>query len=327
MARPKIDLKTAQMWSKIGPRATFGQSILHVFEGREDLVAMSADLGSSSGLERLKKASPDKFIDVGIAEQNLIGMASGIAKEGFCVFASSFAPFVTMRACEQLRMNLGYMKMNVKAVGIGSGLAMGFLGNSHFGLEDVSIVRSIPDIDIVSPADCVEIYKAVETISTNTRPTYLRLTGAPNMPIVYEHDYEFKLGKFIQFKSGFDVTIIATGSMVAAALEAAEQIEKQKISVGVVNCHTIRPLDIDSLSQILQNCGALVTVEEHFASGGLGSQILEFMNLNSYPQPMLRIGLDQIFDLTGDYEFLLKHHNLTSNDIASAVLKFLSKSR
>lgn len=325
MVKPSIDLKTAQMWSKIGPRATFGQAILHVFESREDLVAMSADLGSSSGLERLKKSSPDKFIDVGIAEQNLIGMAAGIAKEGFCVFASSFAPFVTMRACEQLRMNLGYMQLNVKAVGIGSGLAMGFLGNSHFGLEDVSIVRSIPDIDIVSPADCVEIFKAVETISANTRPTYLRLTGAPNMPILYEHDYEFQLGKFVQFKSGFDVTIIATGSMVAIALAAAEEIEREKISVGVVNCHTIRPLDTDSLNTILQNCGAIVTVEEHFVSGGLGSQILEFLNSNLYRQPMLRIGLSHTFDLTGDYEYLLEYHNLTSDGIASAVFRFLSR--
>jgi transketolase len=316
----KINESTAKTWSKLGPRATYGIALLDLVAENSNMIAASADLGNSSGLERLKKSYPDRYIDVGIAEQNLIGVSSGIAKEGFTVFASSFAPFITMRACEQVRMNLGYMQHDVKIVGIGSGLAMNFLGNSHFGLEDVSIIRSIPNIDIVSPSDCTEVVKAVKAISASGRPTYLRLTGSTNMPIVNERDYNFELGKFIQLKSGGDLTIIATGSMVHVALEVSVVAKAYGLDCGVVNCHTIRPLDMVQLQAISQKTSKILVLEEHFVSGGLGTAILEALNEIGASTRIKRIGIENQFKFSGgSYYYLLKQYKLDCESILSKV--------
>ena len=155
----EINATTVKQWSRIGPRAVFGQAIFSIAESHPEIMVLSADLGNSSGLDRFKKAYPEQFLNIGIAEQNMIGVAAGYAKEGYNVFTSSFAPFISMRSAEQVRMNLGYMGLNVKAVAIGSGLSMGFLGNSHYGIEDVAIMRAIPNITVVCPADCAEIFK------------------------------------------------------------------------------------------------------------------------------------------------------------------------
>lgn len=197
----EITPSNARQWSRIGSRGVFGQAILSVAETHPEMMVLSADLGNSSGLDRFKKTFPDQFLNTGIAEQNMIGIAAGMAKEGFNVFATSFAPFITMRAAEQVRMNLGYMEMNVKAVSIGSGVSMAFLGNSHYGIEDVSVMRSIPNITVVSPADCAEIFKVVEAAANHQGPMYIRLTGAVGNPPVYTEDYEFKIGKAIVLKS------------------------------------------------------------------------------------------------------------------------------
>jgi transketolase len=310
MSQPEINPKNANLWSKLGPRATYGQAILALGQERSDVIALSADLGNSSGLERFSKLLPDRFVDVGIAEQNLIGVASGLAKEGFTVFASSFAPFITMRACEQLRINLGYMGMNVKAVGIGSGLAMGFLGNSHFGLEDVSVVRSIPDIEIISPADCSEIFKAVFAIARSDKPTYLRLTGSPGMTPVYQQDYDFEIGKAINLTPRADILLIATGSMVSVALSVREELHKDRIDCSVTNIHTIRPLDIEHMISIVKDSQYVFVLEEHVSSGGLYSEIMEQLNARDLYPRIKPIGLLKKFDLSGDYEFLKSHHGL-----------------
>ena len=207
---------------ELGSRAVFGQAILSLAESKKNLMALSADLGSSSGLSRFKNAYPDNFLNVGISEQNMIGVAAGLAKEGFVVFASSFAPFISMRASEQIRMNLGYMNLNVKAVAIGSGVSMSFLGNSHYGIEDASIMRSIPNLTVVSPADCGEIVKTVFAAAEYEGPMYIRLTGGVNNPVVYEKEYDFEIGKAITLREGFEITIFANGTMVYESLEAAK---------------------------------------------------------------------------------------------------------
>ena len=323
MTKLTINETSARSWSKMGPRATYGMALLDLVERNSNIVVASADLGNSSGLDRLKKSFPERFIDTGIAEQNLLGIAAGIAKEGFTVFVSSFAPFITMRACEQMRLNMGYMELDIKSVGIGSGLAMNFLGNSHFGLEDVSVVRSIPNIQIVSPADCGEIVKMVHAISESGKPTYLRLTGTPNMPIIYSNEYRFELGKFDFLSSGEDVTIVATGSMVHTALRISERVAIHGIRCGVVNCHTINPIDGNALVQLASNTQKIVALEEHFESGGLGSSLLETLNSKNLNTPLMRIGLRKQFSSTGSYDFMLRESNLDVDSLVSQISTFV----
>jgi transketolase len=283
---------------------------------------MSADLGNSSGLVRFKKKCPSRFVNVGIAEQNLIGVASGLANEGFNVFASSFAPFITMRAAEHVRMNLGYMQQNVKIVGIGSGLGMGFLGNSHFGLEDIAIIRAIPNIAIVSPSDTTEVVKALRALAVYNGPAYLRLTNVPGAAIVNAQDYEFEIGKSIEFGSGNDICLIACGSMVATAIQVASQLEEKGFSVGVLNMHTIKPLDELALEKVFEVTSLVVSIEEHSKIGGLGSAIAEFKSDKVGASPHLILALEDEFGPTGSYEYLLQYHELTPQQISLNICNF-----
>ena len=192
----KINNKNVRQWSRLGPRAMFGQFMLEVGEKFENLMVLSADLGRSSGLDRFKKKFPKKYLSVGISEQNLIGVAAGLAKEGYKVFVTSFAPFLSMRASEQIRMNLGYMKLPVNLVALGSGVSMGYLGNSHFGLEDIAIMRTIPGLKISCPADPGEMRKMIfDYLSKKHGPSYIRLTGVPGSPYVYDEEYSYKFGE------------------------------------------------------------------------------------------------------------------------------------
>lgn len=319
----EINLRNARQWARLGPRGFFGQAILAVAPEHPDLIAMSADLGSSSGLERFKNAYPSQFLNAGIAEQNMIGVASGLAKEGFNVFATSFAPFIAMRAGEQIRMNMGYMRMNVKAVAIGSGIGMGFLGNSHFGLEDVAVMRSIPNLTIVNPADCAEVLKTVQAAALFNGPMYIRLTGTANSPIVYSEDYHFEFGKAITLKEGKDVTIIACGSMVNESLIAAESLEQKGIQATVINMHTIKPLDLEALELAIKRRVPIISVEEHTVIGGLGSAIAEHLSSYEDRPKHLMIGLPDAYIETGEYSYMLEQQGLSSVKISEKIAKFL----
>lgn len=318
-----INPSNARQWSRIGSRGVFGQAILAIADQHPEMIVMSADLGNSSGLDRFKKAYPEQFLNIGIAEQNMIGVASGLAKEGFNVFATSFAPFITMRAAEQVRMNLGYMEMNVKAVAIGSGVSMAFLGNSHYGIEDAAIMRAIPNITIVSPADCAEIFKTVQAAAKFKGPMYIRLTGAVGNPPVYTEDYSFEIGKAVVLHKPAEVTFIATGTMVFECLQAMELLEQIGIKAGVINMHTIKPLDIVAVDSALQHSKLIVTVEEHSLVGGLGSAVAEYKTAKRNVPPQLLLGLPDTFDVTGDYRFLLERHGLVASKIKEKVLSFL----
>jgi transketolase len=319
----EITPSKARQWSRIGSRGMYGQAILDLAEHRPDLMVLSADLGNSSGLDRFKKSYPDQFVNVGIAEQNLVGVAAGLAKEGHTVFASSFAPFITMRASEQVRMNLGYMQFNVKTVGIGSGLVMGFLGNSHFGIEDAAVMRAIPGIMIVTPADCGEIVKVVNAAADHVGPMYIRLTGGPNSPVVYTEEYEFTLGKAIQLRDGDDIAIIANGSMVARSIAASDQLKDEGISAAVFNFHTIKPLDTECLTRIASKFRKVVVVEEHSVVGGLGGAIAEHWIAIENPPQVRILGLPDEFGKTGEYDFLLERYGLTPSGISSSIRELL----
>lgn len=322
----EINAKNVRQWSRLGSRGFFGQVILEIAPEHANLLVMSADLGSSSGLERFRKTYPDQFVNAGIAEQNMVGVAAGLAKEGFNVFVTSFAPFISMRAAEQVRMNLGYMHLNVKAVSIGSGIAMGFLGNSHFGLEDMAVMRAIPGLTVVSPADCAEVLKVVEAAARFDGPMYIRLTGAANTPIVYEDDYPFELGKGQVLREGEHVSIVACGSMVYHSLRAAELLAEQGIHATVVNMHTIKPLDSALLDQLLQRGAPLVTVEEHTVIGGLGSAVAEYLAPKRQKVPQLAIGLPDAYIDTGDYNYMLEQQGLTAAPLAAKIAEFVRSS-
>lgn len=314
----EISKRNAKLWSRLGARATYGQAILEMARQRDDFYVMSADLCQSSGLFKFREEFPDRFINSGIAEQNLIGVAAGLAKDGTCVFASSFAPFVTMRACEQVRMNMGYMQLNIKTVGLGSGLIMSQLGNSHYGVEDGSVMRVIPGMTVVNPADGVEIMKTVEAFCDYHHPAYLRLTGGPGLPIVHEGDIDFQIGKAIKLSEGKDIAIVACGTMVYYSKKAAEILMEKGIDATVIDMHTIKPIDQDTIDAELDK-NLLVTVEEATIVGGLGSAVAEYIALKKQKPPQLMLGIKDTFPHAGTYQYLLEQCRLTGEQIAEDI--------
>ena len=236
----------------------------------------------------------------------MIGFASGLSTCSFNVFVSSFAPFLTFRGGEQVRMNLSYMRSNVKLVAIGSGISMGYLGNSHFGLEDISIMRSLPNILIVNPCDCFEVYKTVQALAEFEGPAYMRLTGAANTPIVHNQDYEFKLGKYSVLLDGDEILIITYGSMCSVALKAAKDLsEENSIRACVLNLHTLRPLDPE-LKNILKKFKEIFIIEEHSAVGGLWSIISELiLKENIRPNVFEGLALPPKYLSSGTYRNLM----------------------
>ena len=276
-----------KMWSTIGARATVGLAALELAKQIDNLMVLTCDVSTSAGLDRFKKTFPEKYLDLGIAEQNMIGVAAGLASENFNVITTTFAPFQTMRCCEQIKVNLGYMRQKICMVGIASGLALGTLGYTHCCIEDVGILRSIPGITIISPADSLETVKALEAAVNSENPSYLRLTGSSNNPIVYSKDYEFKIGKSITLREGKDITIFSSGAMVYQSLEAAKILESKKISSKVINMHTIKPIDKLAIEEACE-AKLIVSIEEHNVIGGLGSAISEYKSsLKTIPKTII----------------------------------------
>jgi len=310
---------STKMWSRIGSRAAFGLAALELGASIDDLMILTADVVTSAGLQRFKKQYPEKFTDVGIAEQNMMGIAAGLASEGLKVVTATFAPFQTMRCCEQIRVNLGYMNQNVCMVGLASGVTLGTLGYTHCCFEDVAIMRAIPGITVVSPADCTETVKATLAAINHHQSVYIRLTGGANNPIVYESDYPFEIGKANVLADGHDVTIIAAGTMVYESMKAAELLSGRDVSTGVIDMHTIKPLDTLALDHVFETSRLIVTVEEHSVIGGLGSAVAEYKTGISNSPPQLILGLPDNFGKPGEYRYLLKKHGLTAESIAERV--------
>jgi len=302
--------------SMLGQRGVFGVTLDKLAAKDEKIFALSADLRNTSGLDRFATNYPDRFVNVGIAEQNMIGIAAGLADSGYSVFAATFANFAALRACEFVRHFLGYMHSPVKLVGFAAGFAMEYFGNTHYGVEDVSALRSISNLTIISPADGLETVKAVTALADYNAPVYLRLTGTANMPVVYKNDYDFQIGKSITLKEGKDVVLIATGSMVANAMEASKILEEGKISCSVVNMHTIKPLD--TLDKFLDK-KLIVTIEEHNIIGGLGSAVAEYISEKKNAPVILKLGISQGYKKAGSYKYMLEQNNLLPQQLADAI--------
>ena len=315
----------AKQWLRMGPRAMFGQFMINIAKKNKKLMVLSADLGRSSGLARFKIEFPQQYISVGISEQNLVGVAAGLADEGFKVFVTSFAPFLSMRASEQIRMNLGYMKHNVNLVALGSGLSMGFLGNSHFGLEDIAIMRAIPNLNVTCPADCSELGKVLNDYAFNKRgPSYIRLTGIPGSKNLYDKNYSYKFGKNITINKGDDILILSHGSVLGQAKISVEALKKMNISVQLVDVVSLKPID-NSVITLLKKYEKIVTIEEHTSIGGLYSIMSEKLLKNQINSKLFSISLPDKFGPTGTYDYLLKHHALDSHSITKKIIKIVEK--
>lgn len=318
-----INERNIKVWSTIGSRATLGIAALELAKDIDNLMVLTCDVSTSAGLDRFRKTYPEKYLDVGIAEQNMIGVAAGLASENFNVITTTFAPFQTMRCCEQIKVNLGYMKQKICMVGIASGLALGTLGYTHCCIEDIGILRSIPGISIVSPADSLETVKALEAAVKSKNSIYLRLTGSSNNPIIYNKDYKFEIGKSITLKEGKDIIIFSSGSMVYQSLEAAKILEKKNISAKVVNMHTIKPIDKFAIEDACK-FKLIVSVEEHNVIGGLGSAIAEHKSSLEKSPKQLILGVKDTYTKGGSYKFLQEKHRLTAEKIVEDIISNIS---
>ena len=321
----EITNRSAKKWSRVGQRATFGIALLELAKENKNLMALTADVSTSAGLERFIRTLPEQFIDVGIAEQNMMGIAAGLASEGYDVVTATFAPFQTMRCCEQIRVNLGYMESKVCMVGLASGLVLGTLGNTHCCFEDIAIMRAIPNIAVVSPADCGEVVKALEHAVAYDTSVYIRLMGGADLPIVYEEEYDFQIGKGVLLHEGEDITIFCSGTMVSHCIQAAPIIEQSGYSACIINMHTIKPIDHDSVKKACEQTKLIVTVEEHNIVGGLGSAVAEYKSTLSDTPPQLFLGIPDVYPKGGEYQELLKNYGLTAEQIAETIINQLER--
>lgn len=314
-----LDKISSRTYSRLGQRgAIFGMAVCDAAKDNSKFVLLTADLAQLSGMDRYVKQYPEQFVNAGIAEQNMLGMSAGLAAEGYHICASTYATFITMRSCEQLRHYFGYMNLTGVIVGSGAGLCQGFAGNTHYTIEDISIVRAIPNVSIISPADAGSAVKLFEESLKQVNAVYMRLTGNLNCPIVYKEDAEFKIGRSNMVKQGSDITIFATGTMVSHAIKAANALEEEGLSVAVVDMYSLKPVDEKA---ILDACSSklLVSVEEHNINGGLGSIISEILTKKGNTPRLLRLGIDDIFNLAGSYENLLSQNRLMPEQIAEDV--------
>lgn len=320
-----IDRTKAMQWSRIGSRKTYGAILTELAPDYPELMVLVADVASSSGLEEFAQKYPKQFLNVGIAEQNMIGVAAGLAKNGYKVFATSFAPFVSMRCYEMIRSYLGYMNLDVTVVGIGSGVGLGSVGNTHYGLEEISLMNSIPGMTILSPADCTETAKMVTALMDYHSPVYLRLTGTEGNPVVYKEEYQWEIGKAILHREGTDLAILATGTMVYEAIRTAKLLEKQEIFAAVYDVHTMKPMDYDLVNQLITKRIPIITMEEHSVQGGLGSIVASINGKAKSPVWQMMFGLPDSFLKAGSYHYLLEQSGLYAKGMAEKIMEEIKK--
>ncbi|WP_330652554.1 transketolase family protein [Terrisporobacter muris] len=300
----------------IATREAYGEALKELAVN-ENIVVLDADLAKATKSIEFKKVASERFFDMGIAECDMIGTAAGLATCGKIPFATTFAMFGAGRAFEQIRNSVAYPNLNVKIAVTHAGVTVGEDGGSHQAIEDISLMRSVPNMVVINPADAIEAKKAVHAVAEYYGPIYIRF-GRAGTPIIHNEDYEFKIGKGEIIREGKDVLIVATGIMVAKALEAAEILSKDNIEATVVNISTIKPLDTEIIVSLAKKIGKVVTAEEHSIVGGLGSAVAEVLS-EQYPTKLKRVGIKDIFGQSGNPNALLEHYGLTTKDIVEAV--------
>jgi transketolase len=308
---------------KIATRDAYGEALVELGRENPDVVVLDADLAKSTKTIEFARHFPERFFDMGIAEQNMIGTAAGLAAAGKIPFCSTFAIFATGRAFEIIRNSVAYSRLNVKIAASHAGVTVGEDGGSHQSVEDIALMRSLPNMTVLVPADAVETRAAVRAAAQIQGPVYIRL-GRPGVPVLHGDDFHFEPGRAVTMREGNDATIIATGVMVAAALEAAGLLEQEGIGVRVVNMHTIKPLDEEAVIAAARETGVIVTAEEHSVIGGLGGAVAEAVCAR-HPVPVYRVGVPDVFGESGKPGELLEKYGLTAAHLAARVREAVTK--
>lgn len=310
---------------KMATRDAYGSALVELGKNNNNIVVLDADLSGSTKTSKFKKEFPERFFNMGIAEQNLMGCAAGLAAAGKIPFASTFAVFACGRAYDQIRNSIAYPHLNVKIAATHAGITVGEDGGSHQMLEDIALMRAIPGMTVIVPADGVEAREAVYKAAQYKGPVYIRL-GRPSVPIIFEENYQFEIGKAKLLREGKQVCLMATGIMLYYALKAAEKLAQEGIEASVLNISTIKPLDTESIITQAERTGAVVTCEEHNIIGGLGSAVAEVLGENC-PVPMERVGVRDVFGRSGKPDQLMEHYGLTTENIIKMTKKVLSRKK
>lgn len=311
------------MAEMIATRDAYGEALAELGESNKDVVVLDADLSGSTKTAIFAKKFPERFFNIGIAEQDMMGTAAGLAASGKIPFASTFAIFATGRAWEQVRQSIAYPKLNVKVVATHAGITVGEDGASHQSVEDIAVMRVIPNMTVIVPADGVETRKVIREIVRYKGPVYVRLSRGKS-PVVLDDSYSFEIGKGVVLKDGKDVSLIACGVMVAKALQAADILGKEGISARVINISSIKPIDADLIIRAARETGSVITAEEHSIIGGLGGAVTEVLTEN-YPVPVKRIGIEDKFGTSGDADLLMELYGLTADNIAKAAREVVKR--
>ena len=306
---------------KKSTRVAYGEALVKLGKVNKDVVVLEADLSKSTMTAYFKKEFPERHINVGIAEADMIGTAAGIATTGKIPFASTFAHFAAGRAFDQVRNSVAYPHLNVKICPTHAGVSLGEDGGSHQSVEDVALMRAIPGMVVLSPADAVETEKMVFAVAEYEGPVYVRL-GRLNIPVLFDENYKFEIGKAATLREGNDVAILATGLMVSEALEAAKLLEEKGVKARVVNVSTIKPLDTETVLKAAKECKFIVTSEEHSVIGGLGSAVSEYLS-EVHPAKVVKHGIQDVFGQSANGETMLTNYGLRAKNIVELVLKNL----
>lgn len=310
---------------KQATREGFGKAIAELAEKDKNIIALSAGVGDSTMAHKLKSKTPNQYIEAGIAEQTMIGLSAGLALAGKIPFPTSFATFLPGRCYDQIRQSVCYSNLNVKLVATHAGLSVGADGATHQMMEDIAMLRATPNIRVIVPCDALEAERATKAAAAETGPFYIRL-GREKTPVFTSTETPFEVGRAVTLKKGDDATIIATGLMVYYSLLAAEALEKEGLSVRVVNMHTIKPIDAEAIIKAAKETGAIVTAEEHQIYGGLGGAVAEVLAEN-YPAPVKMVGMKDSFGESGNASDLFKKYKMTDKDIADAVKEVIKRKK
>ncbi len=311
------------MAEEIAPREVYGRTLVELGRENPNIVVLDADLKPSTMTQYFEKEFPGRFFEVGIAEQNMIGIACGLAASGKIPFASTFAVFAPGRCFDQIRVSVAQAKLNVKIVVTHAGITVGEDGASHQALEDLALICSLPGFTVIVPADAIETAQVIRAVAAHQGPCYVRLCR-PKLPVLYDNSYRFQIGRGVEMRSGTDATIIAIGVMVAPALEAANQLAQEGINCRVINMSTVKPIDEAAIITAAMETGAIVTAEEHQENGGLGS-IVARITARHYPVPMEFVAIKDKFGGSGKPAELLEKYGLTAKDIVTSVREAIKR--
>ncbi|SKB02574.1 transketolase family protein [Sporosarcina newyorkensis] len=316
-------MKSTQLAEKVSMRDVFGETLLQLSVEDEKVYALDGDLANSTKVDTVASNNPKKFLQMGIAEQNMMSVAAGLASTGLQPWATSFAAFLSKRSIDQIQVQIAQPNLDVKIIGAYSGLLTGLTGKTHQALEDLAIFRTLVNMTVLAPADGVEVKKMMEAVHEYKGPVYIRLARDP-YPTIFDNDYKFEIGKAVLLKEGTDITIISTGTQTSRSLEAAEQLEADGISVSVLHMPTIKPLDKAAIVKAAEATGVIVTAEEHSIYGGLGSAVAEVL-VEEKPVPMLRVGVKDRNSESGPNEEMLEKYEISPRHIVKAVKEALKK--